>query len=405
MRTLALLAVVTLVACSEGHQAAPSRSPSPSRSESPAVSASPSPAASPPLRTRRGTPKLQLVGRFDSPVHVVAPPGDSHRLFVVEQGGTVRVVRDGRVLPEPFLDVSADTSGGGEQGLLSLAFSPDYARDRLVYVDYTDLSGDTRVVEFAASASNPDRADPGSRRELLSVDQPFANHNGGLLIFDPDGMLIVGLGDGGSGGDPGNRAQDLGTLLGKLLRIDPHPSGGRPYGVPRDNPFVDRSGARPEIWAYGLRNPWRFSFDRDTGDLYLADVGQNQWEEVNVVPRSAQSGANYGWRAFEGLEQFRPQRVDTSRLVRPVLVYDHGGGRCSITGGFAYRGTLAALRGRYLYADVCAGTVWSIPAGTAAGPAPRVEPFRGGSPVSFGENEAGELYVVSHNGEVWLVTV
>jgi glucose/arabinose dehydrogenase len=354
------------------------------------------PAASPPAPVSPAGPvRLEEVGQFDEPVHV-ASPADDERLFVVEKGGLVRVLAGGKVLGEPFLDLSDEVSRGFEQGLLSIAFAPDFKSSGLFYVDYTDRKGDTRVVEFRAEG---DGADPASRRELLHVDQPYSNHNGGLLLFDSSGMLIVGLGDGGAGGDPQNRAQDLSELLGKLLRIDPKPAGDRPYGIPEDNPFVGRSGARPEIWAYGLRNPWRFSFEPRSGSLYLADVGQSQQEEVDVVAAEAQPGANFGWPAFEGTSRFKSQRgMDESRLVRPVLTYPTGDG-CSVTGGHVVR--KGSLAGVYLYGDYCRGEVLGaeISGGTVTR---RVTTGLDVSMLSsFGVDASGETYVVSQAGPVF----
>jgi glucose/arabinose dehydrogenase len=401
----AFVTALTLAGCTSGSpSSSPSATPSAAITTGAPSSAPPSTTGTPsPARTLlSGPPKLALVARFTAPTYVTAPPGDP-RLFVVEQAGRIRVVKDGRPLPAPYLDITAAVGSGGERGLLSMAFAPDYAKTGRFYVDYTDTNGDTRVVEYTVSSSDPDRADAGSRRELLKVAQPFANHNGGLLLFDPSGRLLVGLGDGGSHGDPDNRAQNLGDLLGKVLRIDPRPSGGRPYGIPPDNPYTGRSGVRPEIWAYGLRNPWRFSFDG--GVLYLADVGQNAVEEVNAVPAAAQSGANYGWHVFEGRERYTAGSLaGPGRQVVPVHTYSHGGGRCSVTGGVVYRGSVRALRGRYLFGDYCTGDLWSFAAGTGARPAVSRLPFGGGHPVSFGVDAAGEVYLASADGEVWKIT-
>jgi glucose/arabinose dehydrogenase len=407
--SVAFVAGVTLAACSSGSPTTSLPSPPSAVPTSGAPSSAPVssvPATPSPTRTLlSGPPRLALVARFASPTYVTAPPGDP-RLFVVEQAGRIRVVRDGRTLPAPYLDITRAVGSGGERGLLSMAFAPDYAKSGRFYVDYTDTDGDTRVVEYTVSSTDPDRADAGSRRELLKVAQPFANHNGGLLLFDPSGRLLVGLGDGGSHGDPDNRAQNLGELLGKVLRIDPRPSGGRPYGIPPDNPYAGRSGVRPEIWAYGLRNPWRFSFDLDGGGvLYLADVGQNAVEEVNAVPPAAQPGANYGWRVFEGRERYTAGSLaGPGRQVVPVHTYDHGRGRCSVTGGVVYRGSVRALRGRYLFGDYCSGELWSFAAGTRDRPAVSRLPFGGGHPVSFGVDAAGEVYLASADGEVWKIT-
>ncbi|MDX1661786.1 MAG: PQQ-dependent sugar dehydrogenase, partial [Gemmatimonadota bacterium] len=256
----------------------------------------------------------RIVEGLDFPLHVTAPSGDP-RLFIVEKSGRVRIRKDGALLDEPFLDLSGQVSGGSEQGLLSIAFHPDYASNGRFFVDYTNRAGDTRVVEYRVS-NDPDRADPASARTILEVAQPFSNHNGGLVAFGPDGMLYVGLGDGGSGGDPGENGQDRSTLLGTLLRIDV--DGGEPYAIPADNPFVDDPDARGEIWAWGLRNPWRFAFDRSTGDLYIADVGQNRFEEVNAVS-GAGKGLNYGWDVVEGDACFEPRDgCDRTGLTPPV---------------------------------------------------------------------------------------
>lgn len=350
-----------------------------------------------------GEPTLrEIADGLDFPVHLVSPPGDE-RLFVVEKVGTIRVIREGQVLEAPFLDIRDLVSGGSEQGLLSVAFHPDYPTNGRFFVDYTNQDGDTRVVEYRVSA-DPDRADSAPVRTILSVDQPFANHNGGLLVFGPDGMLYVGLGDGGSAGDPQENGQDTGTLLGSLLRIDV--DGGTPYSIPSDNPFAGQAGSRGEIWAYGLRNPWRYSFDRGTGDLYIADVGQNDLEEVNAEPGD-QGGINYGWNVMEGTECFQNDDCDMNGLTLPVLEYDHGDG-CSVTGGFVYRGeALPELQGLYFYSDFCSGFVKSFR--LAGGEAveerqwPELEP--GGSVTSFGEDAAGELYILTREGSVFQIVL
>jgi glucose/arabinose dehydrogenase len=333
---------------------------------------------------------------------VTQPPGDSAQLYVVEQTGRVQVLTDGTREDEPFLDLSDEVSCCGEQGLLSIAFAPDYEKTGLVYADYTDRAGDTRVVEYRRSNSNPLTVDPGSARVVLRVDQPFANHNGGLLLFGPDHRLYVGLGDGGSEGDPDRVGQDLGTLLGKILRIDPRPSGGRPYSVPPSNPFVDESGARPEIYSYGLRNPWRFSFDRLTSAFSIADVGQSEFEEVDLVPRGAGRGANFGWSAFEGFARFNDDQT-APNAVPPVLAYSHAQGGCSVTGGYVVRDRrLASLYGRYLYGDYCVGDLRSFP----AVPSRRATDDRAlglnvPSLSSFGEDGAGHIYATSLDGPVY----
>src|SRR4051812_47104572 len=307
-----------------------------------------------------GAVHLRKIGSFDSPLYVTAPPGDTHRVFVVEQGGRIRVVRDGKKLSKPFLDVSGAISAGGERGLLSMAFAPDYAQSGLFYVDYTDSNGDSRIVEYRRRTA--DVADPRSARLVLFQDQPEGNHNGGLLEFGPDRLLYIGFGDGGGGGDHhgahGN-AQNLGTLLGKILRIDPRASAGRPYSVPASNPFVHRTGARGEIYAYGLRNPWRFSFDRKTGDMSIGDVGQDQREEIDFRRRGGARGRNFGWRVFEGRARYTPGET-APHSVFPVIVRHHSAGYCSITGGVVVRDpNLPALRGRYLFGDLCKSRIES----------------------------------------------
>ncbi|MDP2530743.1 MAG: PQQ-dependent sugar dehydrogenase, partial [Candidatus Palauibacterales bacterium] len=305
-----------------------------------------------------------VVSGLSSPVWLTAPPGDP-RLFVVEQRGTIRIVKDGSLLPEPFLDLRPAVASGGERGLLGLAFHPDYASNGRFYVDYTDPQGDTRVVAYRVSASDPDRADPASGDTILAVDQPYSNHNGGLVTFGPDGMLYVGLGDGGSGGDPRGNGQNRGTLLGAILRLDV--DGGSPYRIPPDNPFVGQAGFRGEIWAWGLRNPWRYSFDPASGLLYIADVGQNDWEEINAEPARS-GGLNYGWNVMEGRHCYGSSSCDAQGLVQPILEYDHRDG-CSITGGFVYRGSaMPDLQGTYFYSDYCSGWLRSLRYdGTAVG--------------------------------------
>ena len=348
--------------------------------------------------------KLRRVGTFDSPVYVTSPPGDRQRQFVVEQGGRVLVLRDGRKLGTPFLDLRSKVTAGGEQGLLSLAFAPDYADSGLFYVYYTDTAGDQRVVEFRRRGA--DRADPGSARLVLRMDDFESNHNGGLLMFGPDRLLYVGTGDGGGGGDqhgPRGNAQNLGSLLGKLLRIDPRPTGGRAYGIPASNPFVGRPGARGEIYAYGLRNPWRFSFDRKRGDLTIGDVGQNAFEEINFVRRGAGRGANFGWRPYEGRSRYAAGESAPGH-VRPVIVRSHRDGHCSITGGVVVRDPgLPSLSGRYVWGDFCAGRIESarLSAGRASNVRRTSLSVDGLS--SFGQDAQGRVYVTSLGGPVYRI--
>jgi glucose/arabinose dehydrogenase len=390
---LAVLLVLAVAACGPGD----TEGPAPAERPPDAPPIPPAPGAPAP---EEGSLRLTDVGTFDQPLFVTAPEGDS-RIFVVEKTGRVKLVSPGREV-KTFLDLSRQVSDGYEQGLLSIAFAPDYPESGLVYVNYTDTAGDTRVVEFRVS-SDPDRLDPSSRRELMKIDQPFSNHNGGLVAFDPTGMLIVGMGDGGAGGDPGNRAQDLSNLLGKLLRIDPRPSGGRPYGIPRGNPFVGRSGARPEIWALGLRNPWRFAFDEATGDLYVGDVGQNHFEELNVVAGDRQPGANYGWPAFEGTARFKGVSIDRDRLVRPVLTYPLGQGTCSIIGGYVVTAGPDSLRGRYLFGDLCQGDIMAIRVENDGVVERRSLGLHVDQLSSFGKDGSGRLYATSLEGKVFRI--
>jgi glucose/arabinose dehydrogenase len=319
---------------------------------------------------------------FSSPTYVAATAAEPRRLYVVEQAGRIRYLVNGRG-KRTFLDIRDRVASGGERGLLSVAFSPGYTKNHRFYVDYTDRRGDTRVVEFRSRNGTAIRS---SARQLLYVKQPYPNHNGGQLQFGPDGLLYLGMGDGGSAGDPGNRAQNLSERLGKLLRIDPL-----------------RRGARWAVVGYGLRNPWRFSFDRATGGLYIGDVGQDAWEEIDYRARD-QIGAlaNYGWNLYEGRARYRsgaPSR--RGELVSPAFVYDHDQG-CSVTGGYVYRGRAASSAvGRYFFGDWCSGTVWSIRVDGGRATDLRREPDRIPALTSFGEDAAGELYAVSGRGRLY----
>lgn len=350
-----------------------------------------------------GGAKLTRIGTFDAPLYVTQPPGDRTRLFVVQQGGKIVVVRNGHALRTPFLDVTSKIVSGGEQGLLGLAFAPDYQRSGRFYVFYTDTDGDERVVEYRRGAS-PDRANPRSARLLIHQPDSESNHNGGQLAFGPDGLLYVGLGDGGGGDDqhgPIGNAQSLGTLLGKILRIDPRPSGGRPYAIPADNSFAGRPGAKPAIYAYGLRNPWRFSFDRATGDIAIGDVGQDHVEEVDFRTRGTAHGVNFGWRAWEGTRREDPG-LRISGDVKPVLEYTHDGGNCSVTGGYVIRDPrLSRLAGRYVYGDFCAGNLFTAKLRQGGASRPRRLGFHVDALSSFGEDQRGRVYVVSLNGPVY----
>jgi glucose/arabinose dehydrogenase len=338
----------------------------------------------------------RVVSGLRAPTAIAAAPDGSGRLYVTEKAGTIRIVRGTTLVAEPFLDIRALVgSSGSEQGLLGLAFHPRYTDTRTFFVNYTDRNGDTVVARYRVSA-DPERADPVSATVILTVRQPAANHNGGHLAFGPDGKLYIGLGDGGGAGDRFGNAQNPAALLGKMLRIDV--DGGEPYAIPPDNPFRDHPNYRPEIWAVGLRNPWRYSFDRATGDLYIADVGQNAYEEINFQPASSRGGENYGWPRMEGTHCYPSGAAcDRSGLVLPIGEYGRSGG-CSVTGGYVYRGRAEpALTGAYFFADFCSGTFWSLHR-DAAGRWVQTELLRSGVSISsFGEDEAGELYVVGYN--------
>jgi glucose/arabinose dehydrogenase len=380
-------------ACSNGEarQAAPtSGAPAPPAA---AGSGAPSPAAGTRSAAfRAARVRLVQVATVQEPVAMALRPGE-RTLYVAEQTGRVRAIRNGRLDPGPVLDISSQIVAGGEQGLLGLAFSPD---GRFLYVDFTDRNGDTHVTEFAMRGR---RADPASERLVLQVDQPFANHNGGQLAFGPDRRLYIALGDGGSGGDPFGNGQSLGTLLGKILRIDPRPGNGHPYRIPSGNPFTGRPGARPEIWDYGLRNPWRFSFDPATGDLWIGDVGQDAWEEIDHEPAGS-GGRNYGWNRREGTHRFAGDRPPGA--IDPVIEYGHDNGACTVIGGPVYRGhDIPGLRGAYLYGDFCAG--WVKAARLQHGRVAEQRDLGLNIPQlsSFGTGPDGELYALSLTGPVF----
>ena len=348
---------------------------------------------------------LALLGRFHSPTSLASPPGDTDRRFVVERAGRIRLLRAHRVLGRPFLDIHGQVQTGGESGLLSMAFAPDYARSRKFYVYFTDEKGFIRVEEYLRSARDPDRADPGSRRVLLVQPHHRFNHKGGQLQFGPDGMLYMGLGDGGGSGDPSHNAQNRRRLLGKLLRIDPRPTGGRPYGIPRNNPFV-RRGGRGEIFAYGLRNPYRFSFDRRRGDLVIADVGQDEVEEVDFLRRrrgrrAPRGGQNFGWPAYEGRNHFSDGRP--RRAVFPVLQRKHSQGACTIIGGYVIRDRSLGRRyyGRYVYGDLCDPRLRTARLRPRRARGDRPIGIRVPELVSFAEDARGRVYALSLKGKVF----
>jgi glucose/arabinose dehydrogenase len=400
----ALLVLALLAAACSGGDPEPQAGPATTATTSPpSTTAAPSTTTDP--RAGAGTAssaqfravkvRLARVARLEQPVAMALRPGE-RTLYLVEQVGRVRAIRGGKLDPTPVVDISDQVTAGGEQGLLGLAFSLD---GRYLYLHYTDRDGDHQIAELTMQGQ---RADPGSRRSVLRIDDPFGNHNGGQLAFGPDRHLYIAFGDGGGGGDPEGNGQSLGSLLGKLLRIDPRPAGGRPYRVPADNPFVDTDDARPEIWAYGLRNPWRFSFDSATGDLWIGDVGQNAYEEVNREPAGS-GGHNYGWNRREGRHAFsggeRPNGA-----VDPVIEYGRAGGACTVIGGFVYRGQrIRGLRGAYLYGDYCAG--WVKAARVTGGKVAEQRDLGLDIPSlsSFGVDADGELYALSLTGGVYRI--
>ena len=345
-------------------------------------------------------PKINLeplVRGLQQPLYVTHDGTD--RIFIVEQPGRIRLFQNGQLQKDPYLDLRAKVTSGGECGLLGLAFHPDFATNGYFYVNYTARRGTlvTVISEFRAEPKS-NRVDPRTERELMTFEQPYPNHNGGQVVFGPDRMLYIGTGDGGSAGDPKNSGQRTDTLLGKILRIDV--STRQRYGVPPDNPFVGRRGYRPEIWATGLRNPWRFSFDRETKHCYCADVGQNLWEEIDIITR----GGNYGWRLMEGTHPFRPEANMPEDLIPPIKEYHHDFG-LSITGGYVYRGKqFPSLIGWYIYGDYSSGRIWGLKYedGRVTGDAELLHSRT--QPSSFGEDASGEMYLCDHNGTVYRIT-
>jgi glucose/arabinose dehydrogenase len=316
-------------------------------------------------------------------------PDGTDRLFVIEKAGRILILENGQVQNEPFLDITDRVgSRSNEQGLLGLAFHPQYAENGRFFVNYTNTNGDTVLARFEA-ASGANSVDPNSEVQLLSVDQPFPNHNGGVLAFGPDGYLYAGLGDGGSAGDPQGNAQNTSTLLGKILRLDV--DSGEPYAIPGDNPFGD------EIWAYGLRNPWRMSFDKQTGDLYIGDVGQGEWEEIDFLAAGSPPGANFGWDHREGAHDY--EGGGPAGMIDPVAEYSHAEGGCSVSGGYVYRGAMPEWNGVYLYGDYCTGIIWGLI--QTNGSWQEQQLFDTDVTItSFGQDEAGEVYLVSDSGSI-----
>ncbi|MCL5996731.1 MAG: PQQ-dependent sugar dehydrogenase [Chloroflexi bacterium] len=342
---------------------------------------------------------LKVVDGLEPLTYLTHAGDGTGRLYLVGKQGHVLVLEGGAVRSQPFLDITDRVgSSASEQGLLSIAFSPQYASDNTFFVDYTDKKGDTVISRFTA-ARDTAIADPNSESIILTIDQPYPNHNGGQLQFGPDGMLYIGTGDGGSGGDPQNNGQNVNSLLGKILRIDVS-QAGQPYTVPASNPPLNNSNLR-EIWAYGLRNPWRFSFDRATGDLYIADVGQNKYEEIDFQPAGSTGGENYGWNLREGFEPYGGNAADESGLTAPIYQYGRDAG-CSVTGGYVYRGkALPSLDGVYLYSDYCSGHIWSLQRATDGQWQNALLLDSGLNVSSFGEDEAGEIYVIDLGGAVY----
>ena len=417
----ALLAAVLVTGCASADPSAPAASGGPSPASSAAVSPVPSaaPTAATPGASPSGTaadrPDLAavrigvepLAGGLDQPVFVTNAGDGSDRLFVAEQPGRIRVVENGGALPAPFLDITDRVTSGGERGLLGFAFPPGFGPARpTVYVHYSGADGATVISEFRLDPNDTGRVDPASERVILTEPQPYQNHNGGWIGFDATGMLLIALGDGGSGGDPENRASDLGTILGKMLRIDVlDPPAGQNYGIPADNPYAGRTDARPEILHSGLRNPFRSSVDPATGNLWIGDVGQNAWEEVDTAPALAR-GLDFGWRRWEGRHCFNPATgCDPEGVTMPVTEYGHGAG-CSVIGGVVYHGpAVPALRGAYLFADYCSGTLWAIDAGGEAPQSPVTLLETGSAISSISTGEDGEVYLtdLSRGSVLWLV--
>jgi glucose/arabinose dehydrogenase len=336
---------------------------------------------------------ISKINGIKKPTHIANAGDGSNRLFIVEQAGRIILVNGNIPLEKPFLDISSRVSCCGERGLLSVAFPPGYANKKYFYVNYTNNSGDTVVARYHVT-SEPDIANPESEEILLTVKQPYQNHNGGQIAFGHDGFLYIGLGDGGSAGDPHGYAQNPGSLLGKILRIDVE-SGKSPYAIPEGNPFLKTKGYRPEIWALGLRNPWRFSFDRGTGDFYIADVGQNLFEEVDSQPASSRGGENYGWDIMEGLHCFQSDTCKKSGLVLPVVEYSHSQG-CSVTGGMVYRGQKPAdMQGTYIYGDYCSGRIWGLKESGNEWKSSLLADTDF-SISTFGEDEKGNIYVADY---------
>ena len=391
-----------MVACSNGQNTPPPSTPVPASATPALLTPTVAPDTSAPTEVPSTDPPPSastfpdpagydwqpVVTDLERPVDLQAD--GSARLFVIEKAGRIRILQDGQLQSEPFLDITDRVgSQGNEQGLLGLTFHPQYSQNGRFFVNYTDINGDTVIARFQVSGA-PNLADPNSEAKLIGIDQPYANHNGGVLVFGPDGYLYAGLGDGGSQGDPQGNAQNTNSLLGKILRIDVN--SGESYTVPPDNPFGN------EVWAYGLRNPWRMTFDRSTGDLYIADVGQNVWEEINFLPAGSSGGANFGWDHREGAHEFEGR--GPQGMLDPVAEYSHQEGGCSVTGGYVYRGAMPEWNGIYLYGDYCTGLIWGLIGGENGWQKQQLFDVDY-TITSFGQDENGEIYLVSDSGGVY----
>ena len=393
----ALAVALSLVACGSGHAARSSDAAS--TPETAGTTASTSAAG---VAGKQGV-RLVRVGSFEQPVGVTGAPGDASRVYVVQRAGQIVLLRDGRTQAPPFLDISSSvySQGGDEEGLLGLAFPADYGRSGRFYVDYTVQGGDIEIVQYRRSTANANVADPASARLVLRIPHhEFSNHNGGQMAFGPDGGLYIGVGDGGSEGDPHNNGQSTDTLLGKILRIAPSAAGG--YTIPSGNPFAGQAGKRPEIWAYGLRNPWRFSFDRTTGDMIVGDVGQDQQEELDFIPAHTGAGANYGWSVWEGTRRNKPGSAPGA--VPPTLTVSHSSGYCAIIGGYVVRDhTLGSLYGRYLFGDYCRPQIESVKLRRGHATGLRATGLQVSTLSSMGQDASGHIYLTSLNGPVYRI--
>ncbi len=411
----ASLAVVALLAaCDRGAASSPPATATPAPGEaSPAASPTTSPAAATPsgIASEFDPSAVALrvetiTGGLDQPVDLAVPADGSGRVFVVEQAGRIRTVRDGTLVEAPFLDIRGRIASGGERGLLGLAFHPGFPDDPRFFVNYTDLDGDTVVAEYRLDEVDPELGDPASERVLVHFDQPFPNHNGGAVVFGLDGMLYIATGDGGSGGDPQGNGQRLDTLLGKILRIDvdSEGDGDRAYAIPADNPFLDDPGAMPEIWLTGLRNPWRIRFDDGTGDLWIGDVGQGAWEEIDVA-RAGAAGLNFGWNTMEGFDCFEPRDgCDVTGLTLPVAVYGHDLG-CAVIGGVVVRDPgQPLLNGGYVFSDSCSGNLWVMDPSTDDRQEPTIAAASGRAISSIGLDADGTVLATDRSGELVRIT-